>query len=63
MKKRFVHSNLVIDGTQERPRGVKVSLKLKLSFLIYAKTSKGVNSTIWRPYEVFPRLGVYFLKV
>ena len=38
---------------QERPRGMKASLKLRLSLLIHIKTSKEVNSTIRNLIEWF----------
>ena len=42
---------------------MRASLKLGLSFLIHAETSKGVNSIIWGPYRVFPRFRISFVKV
>ena len=41
---------------QERPRGKRASPDLGPSFLIHAKTAKGVNSAIGKSLEVFSQL-------
>ena len=48
---------------QERSRGMKASSKLGHSFLIHAKTSKGVNSAIGRPCLVFSVFRTHFVRV
>ena len=42
---------------------MKVSLKLGLSSLIHAKTSKEVNSSIGEPWRAFSRLRTHFVRV
>ena len=48
---------------QESPRQMRASMKLGPSFLIHAKTSKGVNSAIGRPYGVFYGFRTRFVRV
>ena len=48
---------------QERPRGKRASPDLGPSFLIHAKTAKGVNSAIGKSLEVFSQLSTHFVRV
>ena len=48
---------------QERPRGMKASLKLGPSFLIHVEITKRVNSGIGKPWEVFFELRTRFVRV
>lgn len=48
-KERFIYFDLIIWKVAREAKGVIAFLKLGPSFLIYAETSKGENSTIGEP--------------
>ena len=48
---------------QEKPRGIRASSKLEPSILIHVETSKGVNSTIGKPWNVFSGFRTCFVRV